>query len=170
MFFHSKTVLLKNSDVTQNCKEGTYLDPETFYNLTDLLDSHREYWLKCSYFIIEQQMNFGRFKRNTMALKLAQHTYSYFVINYGRFKTVVDFPSYHKTQVLGAEKVKGKGKRWKTMGDRERKKWSVEIAQELVIDRDDMQTLSIITSMKKKDDVCDCILQAQAFKVLEFIN
>ncbi len=62
---NGKTILHTNSDLTKNCKKGSYLDPETFHNMTDLLDSYSEYWDRCSHFVIEQQMSFGKNKRNT---------------------------------------------------------------------------------------------------------
>lgn len=169
------TILHKNSDLTYNCQKGKYLDPETFYNMVDLLDKYSEYWDKCSFFVIEQQMSFGKNKRNTMALKLGQHCYSYFVIRYGRFKNVIEFPAYHKTQVLGAEKIKGKkykngNYRWKTIDKPARKKWSINKATEILSYRGEEHTIKNIKTKPKKDDLADTLTQLQAFKYLCFVN
>ena len=97
--------LICNLDLTYNCNSKKYLDSRTFINMTNELDKYREYWMNCSTFIIERQMGF-RNKRNTMALKLGQHCYSYFSIFYQE-KNIIDYPAYHKTQVLGAPKKFG---------------------------------------------------------------
>lgn len=168
------TILHKNSDLTENCQKDRYLDPETFHNMVDLLDKYSEYWDKCSYFVIEQQMSFGKNKRNTMALKLGQHCYSYFTIRYGRFKRVVEFPAYHKTQVLGTEKIRGKrykngNYQWKTIDKPTRKKWSITRATELLHFRGEVGTIDNIKTKAKKDDLADTFCQLQAFKYLCFV-
>ena len=172
---NGKTILHKNSDLTENCKKGRYLDPETFHNMVDLLDKYSDYWDKCSHFVIEQQMSFGKNKRNTMALKLGQHCYSYFTIRYGRFKSVLEFPAYHKTQVLGAEKIRGKkfkngNYRWKTVDKPTRKKWCISKATELLELRGEIETINNIKTKAKKDDLADTFCQLQAFKYLCFVQ
>ena len=77
VYKNGKTILHKNSDISKNCVKGKQLDQNTFHNMTDLLNKYSKYWEKCSYFIIEQQMSFGK-RFNRMAMKLAQHCYSYF--------------------------------------------------------------------------------------------
>ena len=54
--------------------------------------------------LIEKQMSFGKKKTNTMALKLGQNCYTYFLMKYNGTKTVLEYPAYYKTQVLGAPK------------------------------------------------------------------
>lgn len=120
-------------------------------------------------------MSFGKNKRNTMALKLGQHCYSYFTIKYGRFKKVIEFPAYHKTQVLGAEKIRGKkfkngNYRWKTIDKPTRKKWSVAKATEILTYRGEKETIENIKTKAKKDDLADTLTQLQAFKYLFFIE
>ena len=169
MFSRGRIVLFKNTNLTKNCVKGKYLDSEVFHNLTELLDDHVEYWDKCRIVIIEQQMN-----RNPMALKIAQHCYSYFIFKYGRFKQVMEFPAYYKTQVLGAPKnvsytKKGKA-RYKALTKPERKKWAIEKATEILIARNEFRSLSDILSSRKKDDICDCVLMIEAFKYLAFVD
>ena len=56
---NGKKILFENTDLTDGCKKGSYLDPETFHNMTDLLDQYVEYWDQCDAFVIEKQMSFG---------------------------------------------------------------------------------------------------------------
>ena len=115
-------------------------------------------------------MSFGN-KRNTMALKLGQHCYSYFCIKYRDFKDVLEFPSYHKTQVLQAPKkfgkIKKKYKNGKTkMIKDNHKKWSIRVAKEILELKSDEKHLDILDKMKKKDDASDCLLMIQAYMIL----
>ena len=166
VYNNGKIILFKNSNLTTNCIKGSYLDPETFHNLTDLLDQYRMYWNKCSAFVIEQQMSF-RGKRNPMAIKLGQHCYSYFCFMYGRFKTVIEFPAFHKTRILGAMKIQIK-KRWKNMNKPMRKKWTISKASAILQKRGN--DYSILQQSKKKDDLADVFCQLQAFKYLAYID
>jgi hypothetical protein len=170
---NGKIILFKNSDLTERCVKGSYLDPETFHNMIDLLDQYKDLWETCDAFVIEQQMAF-RGKRNPMAVKLGQHCYSYFCFNYGRFKSYIEFPAYHKTEVLGSEKIKGKktknGWKWKNIDKPARKKWSIKKAQELLDKRGEGNMLSILKTTKKKDDLADVFCQLQAFKYLCYVD
>ena len=168
IYNNGKTILFKNCDLTKNCSKGSYLDPETFHNLTDLLDEYKSYWDNCNIFVIEQQM-----RRNPMALKLGQHCYSYFTIVYGRFKQVIEFPSYHKTQILGCKKNKGKqykngNIRWVSISKPERKKWSIKMATQILENRGEIDVINKLKSKKKKDDLADVVCQLQSFKILTY--
>lgn len=174
VFANGRIVLHKNLNLTENCDPKVKLDPETFHNMIDALDKYAEYWDKCTAFVIEEQMSFGK-KLNKMAMKLGQHCYSYFAFKYGRYKSIVEFPAYHKTQILGAPKVEGKpyksGKiRYKAMEKPQRKKWSVEKAIEILTNRGEMDVLEGLTSAKKRDDICDCICQLNAFKYKVYVD
>lgn len=172
VYCNGTKILLKNVDITNDTDKKKYFDSDLCHNLTEMLDEYKEYWDKVDIFIIEQQMAFGS-KINTMALKLGQHCESYFMIKYGRAKKVIEFPSYHKTQVLGSEKIKvEKGSKisFKNIDKPARKKWSIETAYGILTERNDFDTIEDITSSKKKDDLCDVIIQAQAFKYLYFID
>lgn len=162
---NGETILHKNLDITKNCDNGKNFDVELLYNMNTVLDLYSEYFDNCNYIIIEQQMNFGKGKSNPMAMKLGQHCFSYMTFRYGRFKKTIEYPAYHKTQVLGAPKVNGKGKRMKAMDKPQRKKWSVMKCIELLKLRGDTETLKFIESSKKKDDLADTFCQLQAFKI-----
>lgn len=173
LYCNGEKQLLCNVDLTGGTNTDKYFDPDLCHNMTELLDKYDEYWQTVDYIIVEQQMSFGA-KVNTMALKLGQHCESYFMIKYGREKKVVEFPSYHKTQVLGSEKIEKTTKTgrtsYKNIDKPARKKWSIETAYGMLTEREDFETLEEITGSKKKDDLCDVILQAQAFKYLYFVD
>ena len=170
---NGKTILFKNNDLTKNCKKGTYLDTEVYHNMIDLLDQHGTYWDNCHTIIIEKQMSFGK-KNNTMAVKLAQHCWSYFAFRYGRFKQLVEFPAYYKTQILGAPKLEKKLKNgkisYKSIDKHARKKWSIVQTTEIFNDRQDENTMVDLNSNKKKDDLADCVTQLQSYKYIVFVD
>ena len=165
--------LLRNINLTEGTDTHKYFDTDICYNMFDVLDEYEEYWDKVSYIIVEKQMAF-RGKINTMALKLGQNCQSYFMMNYGRKLKVIEFPAYYKTTVLGAPQTATNTKtgkvKFKTLGDRERKVWSVKEVFGILSLRNDYETMSEIGEMKKKDDVSDVIAQLQAFKYLHFVE
>lgn len=165
--------LLRNINLTDGTDKDKYFDTDICYNMFDVLDEYQEYWDKVSFVIVEKQMAF-RGKINTMALKLGQNCQSYFMMNYGRKLKVIEFPAYYKTTVLGAPQTAANTKtgkvRFKTLGDRERKIWSVKEVFGILSIRNDYETMSEIGEMKKKDDVSDVIAQLQAFKYLFFVE
>lgn len=160
-YLSGKTILLENLNLTKGLDKAKYIDSKVFVNLTDELDRFLPYWDKCSYIVIEQQMSFGKRKNNTLCLKIAQHALSYFTFLYRDLKVLMEFPAYHKTKILGAP-----GK----MDKPERKKWAIEKAQEIWIDRDDFETARKVSSSKKKDDMSDVLVMCMAFVYLKFID
>jgi hypothetical protein len=174
VYKNGKRILLENLDITEGCDPKAKLDPETFHNMTDVLDNYSYVWDRCSVFVIEKQMQFGK-QTNPMAMKLGQHCYSYFAFRYGRFKQIVEFPAYHKTQVLGAEKIAGKKTKagkisYKAIDKPARKKWCIKKAREILALRVDDESLEQINASKKKDDLCDVICQLQAWKYLHYLG
>ena len=166
---NGKTILHINKDLTYDTDKEKYFDKKIYYNMIEHLDSHKEYLSKCSIFVVEQQMI-----KNSMATRLGQHCLTYFMCRYPE-TTVVEFPSYNKTCVLGAEKIKGKmnknGKyKWKTMDQRTRKKWAVTKAYEILTERGESETMDNIKTKSKKDDLSDTVIQLWAFKYLYFVN
>lgn len=161
VYLNGKTILHKNLDISvvENSSKKQYLDPKVFLNLTKILDEHSDYFDKCSLFLIEQQMSFGR-RINTKAIKIGQHTFSYFTIRYMGFKPVIEFEAYHKTQVFGMKKVKAK----------EHKLWSVEMCKSILSERGEDNILFNLLKEKKKDDLSDVIIQLQAFKYLCYVE
>lgn len=155
-----RLVLLEHKDLTDGASKTKHLDQKILLNLTEYLDSFSSYWDRCAIFLIEQQMGFGK-RQNTMALKIGQHCTSYFLIRYASFRTIIEFPSYHKTKVLMAPPKLSK---------HARKKWSIEKALEILNMRGDIDMMNRLTSKRKRDDCADVITQLQAFKWLYFIE
>lgn len=140
--------------------------------LFEHLEKYKELWSKCDIIIIEQQFfsTFtpgGGFKKskgknseaNIKAIKIAENVMSWFLIRFP-FKEVMFFGSMYKTQVLGAPKDLTKP---------QRKKWSIVKATEILEMRGDIYTLDKMKRSKKinkqkQDDVCDTIIQLQAYK------
>lgn len=158
------TVLFQNLDLTAGTEKNKYLDQKVCLNMITSLDKFKEYIDKCDIVVIEQQMSF-KACQNTMAIKLAQNCASYFLHRYGANKEIIEFPAYHKTQVLGAPKKGGKA-----MSKPERKKWATEKAIEIIMDRGELETLEHISSKKKKDDLADVFIQLQSFKFLRYVE
>lgn len=155
----SKVVIVKNTNLTLGCNKDKYVDLKVFYNITDYLDEYKSYFDKCSYIVVEQQMSFGK-KKNTLAVKIAQHIISYFIFNYGSFKRIYEYPSYNKTQVLNAPKK---------MDKPARKKWAISKALDILENRRDLETHSHISKSKKKDDLSDTIVMTESFVYSEIV-
>ena len=157
-----KVVLVANHDLTEDCNPKVTLDDHTYINMIDVLDRYKDYWDKCQHIIIERQMSF-RGKYNVMAMKLGQFCFSYFKINYRETKQIVDYPAFHKTQVLGAIKTEVKQKY-------KRKKWAVQRAQDILEFRKDSKTNTLMQDKKKKDDISDCLLMTITYTYLKFVD
>jgi hypothetical protein len=121
--------------------------------------------------LIEQQYfntySFGKKTKkgteaNIKAIKVAETVTTYFLIKLNGCN-VVHVPSSLKTKALGAPAKLTKP---------QRKKWAIEKAMELLSSRGDTATLDFLTRMKKVrkqklDDVCDAMLQCEAWKLQE---
>ena len=184
IFKDGKTIIHENVDLTTDCSKGKYLDQNILHNMTNMLDSYSHIWDKCSIIVVEQQMSF-RGKINTSALKIGQHCQSYFLFRYGKFKTVIEYPSYHKTHILGAEKInKGKTKagkiKYANIDKPARKKWSVEKAKEILLLRGETEHILLKKNERakkgekskaiKKDDLADTLTQLTSFKYLHYVD
>ena len=151
IYKNGKKILLKNVNLTEGTDKEKYFDSNICYNLFELLDEYSDYWVK-----------------------LAQSCQSYFMMNYGRDLRVIEFPAYYKTLTLGApqtlHKLKNGKTKYKTLGDRDRKKWSVQEGFYIMSLREDYESMGEVGLMKKRDDVNDVLVQLQAFKYLFFVD
>lgn len=165
LYSTGKAIFFTKLDVTNETDPKKYIDHKIFLNTVKTLDKYSHLFDNCSAFIIEQQMSFsgfsGKSKFNTRAIKMGQHIYSYFLMTYLDTKLIYEFPAYHKTKVLG-DAIK--------MKDKERKSWATEEATRLLILRDELEFINKMEDFKKTDDIADCILQAQAWKFLIYID
>ncbi len=136
---HHNVILKKTQTVIESC-----------VRISTLMSEDKQL-MACDRFVIEQQM-----RCNTRAQRLAQHVWSTL---YARFpdRLIKFVPSHMKTQhFIGKNELK----------DKERKIWSVvKVTQEGVMGDSERhkEIIEEIESMKKKDDVCDTILQVIAY-------
>lgn len=158
-------------------------------NLTTFLDDHWVLWEKCDYIVIEQQMSFAK-KHNTAAMKIAQHTHSYFIVK-GLAQRLVEFPSSLKTQILYIEDefpdLLSTRRKKVTLPDQQqqqvikkkksnnltptaRKKWSVLKCKKILLLRNDTNNLTFLSGKKKADDIADTVTQLQAWKIINWSN
>lgn len=169
VYLNGTKILFRNLDLTEGTNKNKYLDQKIYMNMIKALDEYKEYLDKCSIIVIEQQMSF-KAAQNTMALKLGQHCFSYFLFRYGETKEIIEFPAYYKTQILGAPKVASGGKKMKAMSKPERKKWAVEKAVDILMERNDMESVDEISAKRKRDDMADVLIQLQSFKFLRYVD
>lgn len=136
---HHNVILKKTQTVIESC-----------IRVSALMSAH-EQLMTCDRFVIEQQM-----RCNTRAQRLGQHVWSTLYTLFPD-RLIKFVPSHMKTQhFIGKNQLK----------DKERKTWSVvKVTQEGVMGDSERhrQIIEQIEGMKKKDDVCDTILQVIAY-------
>lgn len=138
---------LQNIDITVTKK----IEKDVARDIIEVLEAYQSLWDQCDYFIIEQQMQF-RHATNIKALKISQFVLCYFCIHC-KDKTIVEYPAYHKTQVLGAPVGLKKY---------DRKKWVVEYFTRILKQRGEEYLLKDFT---KRDDICDCLSLILAYAI-----
>lgn len=154
LYLHFDLVHYENIDLEgssgRKCTEIRANDMNSiFLRLYEVLRSFDTMWTQCADIIIEQQMQY-RHATNIKALKLSQHVLAYFLMHHPH-ANVVEYPAYHKTHV------------WKApakLKKHERKRWSIETVCAMLTNKGEEDTFP---DLKKKDDVCDCILMALAY-------
>ncbi len=151
----ARPILLELKDLTIGIPPKN--DIALLVSLTKHLDTYKEYWDKCTYFLIEQQMSFGK-KRNPNAILLSHHCISYFTFHYANTRHIIEFPAYHKTKVFDQTK----------MTKPERKKWTIAFAIKRLTEMNEPDMLNKLISEKKKDDLADVLCQAWAFCIINF--
>jgi hypothetical protein len=112
--------------------------------------------------LIEQQM-----KTNNIALSIMHHIHCYFKIKYKLYKNIILYPSKNKTRILGAALMEEKCGKMVKISKYQRKTWSVKYITNLLQERKDDKSLTILTSEKKKDDLSDVIAQLLSYVVKE---
>lgn len=136
---HHNVILKKTQTVIESC-----------IRVSSLMSAD-EQLMACDRFVIEQQM-----RCNTRAQRLGQHVWSTLCTLFPD-RLIKFVPSHMKTQhFIGKNQLK----------DKERKTWSVvKVTQEGVMGDSERhkQIIAQIEGMKKKDDVCDTILQVIAY-------
>lgn len=143
---------LKAESEALGCPSNLYL------TLTLVLNRFTALWDAVDVFLVEQQMAYGNNKANIQALRLAQHTQSYFWTIYGGFRNIQEFSSTHKTRLLGCPRAQRRAHKL-------RKAFAVDLCTRLLQIRQD-PLYERHTALPKRDDVSDCVLMIQAYKVL----
>jgi hypothetical protein len=152
---------------------STMFTIDTRRAIIEHLESQRQLFENVDIVVIEQQFfktySFGKKGKpigvkgggeaNVKAIKIAEDVVMWFLMRYP-FKEIVMFPSTDKTAMLGAPKGLTKP---------QRKKWSTEYCTQLFEKRGDDYILDTFKRKKKLqkqklDDMCDAMLQCQAFK------
>lgn len=144
---------IQNHDLSKNISRQN----NVYHAMTQLLDKHLDLWDKVDTILVEKQM-FYKHKPNTLAMRLSQHCLSYFMINFGTFKTIIEYPSQNKTRMLNATWEERKTKP-------NRKKFAIRKAREILLTRNDILSLAYIEGHTKKDDLSDVICQLEAYKI-----
>jgi hypothetical protein len=143
-------ILIEKIDLTT----GGNTNHSIFQTLINVFDKYKCIFSTCNVVLIERQM-----KINIIALKVFQHCYTYFMIQHPEL-TIIDFPSSCKTSVFG---IKHKTKP-------ERKKWAIDKASVLLIERGEYNVYHYMIDNDKRDDIADVILQSQAYKIKNAIE
>ena len=137
--FHHDVLEKKNQTIVESCEKITIV----LNDCTELTT--------CDHFIIEQQM-----RTNVRAKCISQHLWTYVHLVF-KNKTLKYIPSHVKTQ-----RFLGKNE----LNDKQRKNWSVSKVLSDNFEKDVFVKVTIdeavfehVKSLKKKDDVCDTILQ-----------
>lgn len=124
-----------------------------FRNLISYLNQFRNIWENVEIVLIEQQLS----SLNIQAARLACHVAAYFYHCYPGVK-VFDYPAVYKTKLLGEQK--------KTT-HRERKQFAIQKVWDHYSYADPV-LWEWINTLKKKDDVADCILMCATFPLSPF--
>lgn len=138
--FHHDVLKKKTQTIVESCEK-----------ITNILNDCTEL-ATCDHFVIEQQM-----RTNVRAKCISQHLWTYIHLVF-KNKTLKYIPSHVKTQ-----RFLGKNE----LGNKQRKNWSVsKVLSENDFEKDVFVKVTIdglvfdhVKSLKKKDDVCDTILQ-----------
>lgn len=115
--------------------------------------------------IIERQLGI-----NKIATSLMYYIQAWFMIQYGTFKKVTLYPAKNKTRILGAPlKLEDENEKIIKADKAFRKKWSTMRAHEILVARNDDETIDYIFKLNKskKDDLCDVITQCLSYQIVK---
>ena len=142
-------ILADTTDITQFSTKSELRSKSYFMGAIEYMDSISEYMDMCDVILIEQQL-----QRNCKAVKLQQNLHTYLMTKYRRDKKIIIYPSTNKTRAFDAPK----------MTKPQRKKWAVDKALDILQSMNSM-FFDKIAQMKKRDDVCDCVLMIESYKM-----
>lgn len=119
---------------------------QTYLNIKNYFESLHEYLQYASLFVIEKQLAI-----NYDILRISQHIITLIMCYYPN-SMIMEIDPKEKSKLFNIKHLNSKGL----------KKWSVETTIQLMINRNDNVAQQIIKSEKKKDDLCDTVLQLEA--------
>lgn len=162
-----RVVFLDKKDISSN-NNARFVDNKVLLNLVEYLEdlNKKGVFNGVETIVIERQM-----RTNPNAQIIEHHIHNYCLVLFRTFKTVINFQSKYKTRVLGAplKCIDKKTNKLRKVKKHERKKWSTEIANEILQIREDKDTLHFIfsTHKSKKDDLSDTMVQCLAYNLME---
>ena len=152
------------------------VDNNMLIRLTHYLNNNKKIFDNVDIIIIENQM-----KTNPNAQQLQYHIRAWFLMNYTNYnkkgegiftKQFICFPSKFKTQILGCyKKLPNKDGILTKITKTQRKNWAKVIAKDILLQRQDNDTIDYIfvKNKTKADDLSDCICQCYAFVYLKYL-
>lgn len=143
---------LKTDVLTIAFEKMEFKNDETLYSqISDFLDKFENMFFEIHYFIVEKQL-----PQNYQAVRISQHVITYFQL---KLRTsllcpkIVELDPKLKSKMLKAPRG---------LNSKELKNWSVEVGTQLLTKRNDKYALKILEKTKKKDDLCDTVIQSEA--------
>lgn len=151
--------------VSFNDTKKKFVGLNTLNNINTFIKQNENYFKQCKVIIIEKQL-----KQNNIACRIEHHLESILNYCYPDIKILL-FPSKNKTIINGAPyKLLNKKGILTKMSKYQRKKWSYNLAKNILETRNDKKGLELIMSEDKKDDLADTITELQAAKYLFFVD
>lgn len=160
-------VYLDKKDISSN-GNARYVDNTVLLNLVEYLEdlNKKGVFQGVDTIVIERQM-----RTNPNAQVIEHHIHNYFLVMFRSFKKIINFQSKYKTRILGAplKIIDKKTNKLRKVKKYERKKWSTEIANDILNLRGDDETHYFIfnTHKSKKDDLSDTIVQCLAYNLMD---
>lgn len=151
----------KNHDIRDpNNLNPKQLNNQILFNLTTLLRSYRELWDSCDMFLVEQQH-----RLNPAAIWVSHHLMAHLIEIYGTSKPIFQYSANMKYRVNGCPKMKN----GKKITKYQRKKWAVELGNDIMELREDDDGLEQL-NRTKADDLGDTLVQLQAYKFQKWVE
>lgn len=145
-------IVFDKTDIDSSVQNDAATICSTYTNLTTFLDKYEEQYRECHFLIVERQL-----PQNYKASRIAQHTISHFLLrlaNTDLLPVIIELDPKMKGKILGAPK---------NISDKQLKSWAVEMARNLLTQRNDKFSLDVLTYFaKKQDDLSDTVCQIEA--------
>ena len=147
-----ETLVFCRFAITERAVDGSTVYDFSYRNLTNVLNSYREYYFESDFVVVERQLPI-----NYQATRVMQHTLSYFqivLLDAPRLPAIIEINPRVKGDVLGYRGSKN--------SKADLKLWAIQKALDIATQRRDAVAYSVIMTAKKKDDLADTICQVEA--------